>query len=61
MDRRKLGMAMKFFGAMMLMAAAPSLQAPLHAQDVPAQREAQKKGTGQVPAGVTLSPQMPAA
>lgn len=61
MDRRKLGMTAKVFGALLLASAAPTLQASLHAQTTPTQRDAQKKGTGQVPAGVTLSPQMPPA
>ena len=65
MHRRKLGMAVKLFAALLAVVAAASLQPPLRAQEAPsqpaAQKDAQKKGTGQVPAGVTLAPQMPAA
>src|ERR1700693_5963871 len=69
MDRRKLGLAAKMcttvISALIIATGVTFLGVPLGAQDAPPQREtksgAQKKGTGQVPAGVTLSPQMPPA
>jgi zinc protease len=65
MYRRKLGWAAKMVAALACAAGAISFHAPLAAQDAPSKQEtkssAQKKGTGQVPAGVTLSPQIPPA
>ena len=69
MDRRKFGSAATIFAALLVAASAPSLHAPLQAAprqtDAPRQTSSQaaaapKKGTGKVPAGVTLAPQMPA-
>jgi zinc protease len=57
MDGMKMRMAAIYFAALLAATAAPSLRA----QDAPVQAGPQTKGTGQVPAGVTLSPKMPDA
>jgi zinc protease len=57
-------MVAKLLAALLIAAAAPSSPSFLHAQDAPgpvdSQAAGQKRGTGQVPAGITLAPQMPA-